>query len=55
MRSLCQKCLYVLLITIYSESIIMFFAKGGYIFGSVSLSVCVLVSNITQKVMNRLQ
>ena len=30
-------------------------AKGGYVCGTVDLSVCLLVSNITQKVMNRLQ
>ena len=30
-------------------------AKGGYHFGSISLSVCLLVSNITQKLINRFQ
>ena len=28
--------------------------KGGYVFGSVGLSVCLSVDNITQKVMNGL-
>ena len=28
--------------------------KGGYVFGSVGLSVCLSVNNITQKVMNGL-
>ena len=28
--------------------------KGGYVFGSVGLSVCLFVDNITQKVMNGL-
>ena len=28
--------------------------KGGYVFGSVGLSVCLAVDNITQKGMNRL-
>ena len=29
--------------------------KGGYVFGSVGLFVCLFVSNITQKVMNGLR
>ena len=29
--------------------------KGGYVFGSVGLFVCLPVDNITQKVMNRLR
>ena len=29
--------------------------EGGYVIGSVGLSICVFVSNITQKVMNELQ
>ena len=29
--------------------------KGGYVFGSVGLSVCLSVNNITQKVMNGLE
>ena len=29
--------------------------KGGYVFGSVGLSVCLSVDNITQKVMNGLR
>ena len=29
--------------------------KGGYVFGSVGLSVCLSVNNITQKVMNGLR
>ena len=28
--------------------------KGGYVFGSVGLSVCLFVNNVTQKVMNGL-
>ena len=28
--------------------------KGGYVFGSVGLSVCLFVDNISQKVMNGL-
>ena len=28
--------------------------KGGYVFGSVGLSVCLFVDNITHKVMNGL-
>ena len=28
--------------------------KGGYVFGTVGLSVCLSVNNITQKVMNGL-
>ena len=28
--------------------------KGGYVFGSIGLSVCLFVDNITQKVMNGL-
>ena len=28
--------------------------KGGYVFGSVGLSVCLFVNNITQKVVNGL-
>ena len=28
--------------------------KGGYVFGSVGLSVCLSVDNITQKVLNGL-
>ena len=30
-------------------------AKGGYVFGSIGLSVCLLVSNITRKVRNGFQ
>ena len=37
------------------DNVYCLLGKGGYVFGSVGLSVCLPVDNITQKVMNGLE